>query len=117
LPPLAANFLSSDSGAQPSRKRLTFSSTRGGLTALLLERLEHSHLSELRWRADPGRRSPHARRKPGSMLAPPRNLIDVSYLDVNDAAHRAVAKLLSLEPLEATPRNKLAILVTSRPAG
>jgi hypothetical protein len=110
LPPLVVNFLSSDLAR--TLKRLTFSSTRNGLTALLLED-EHSQY-ELRWRADP-----QSFPTPGEfpfLIAPPRNLIDVSYLDVNDAAHRAVAKLLSLESLEATPRNKLAILVDFTPS-
>jgi hypothetical protein len=68
----------------------------------------------MRWRADPNTFGTPA--EFSYMLAPPRAMIDVGYLEVNDAAHRAVAKLLSMETADAVPRNKLAILVDFAPS-
>jgi hypothetical protein len=110
MPPLVVSILSSD--IVRALDCVTLATGRSGLTVASLRDGEGSF--DLRWRAEPELFPTPAEFT--YMLAPPRNLIDVSYLDINDAAHRAVAKLLSLESAEVSPRNKLAILVDFTPS-
>jgi hypothetical protein len=110
LPPLVVSFLSSDLAR--SLEHVTLAATGEGHVLLGLNDA-HGHY-ELRWQTDASLFPTPT--EFAYMVAPPRNVIDVSYLDVNDAAHRAVAKLLSIESAEPTPRNKLAILVDFSPS-
>lgn len=63
---------------------------------------------ELRWSGDPGNFSPPEGY--AQMFHVPAHMVEVSYLSISDAAHQAVAKLISLEQADV-PRTKLAILV------
>lgn len=64
---------------------------------------------ELRWRFDLNKfpAPPELNR----LLAPPSNLISMDYLQVADAVHTAVAKLINMETQQQIHRTKLAILL------
>lgn len=110
LPPLVVNLLSSDL----ARSLEGLSLTAGPAGDVCLELTDGHGRYQLRWLPDGGIFPTPS--EFAYMVAPPRNVINVGYLDVNDAAHRAVAKLLSLESSEPVPRNKLAILVDFTPS-
>ena len=102
IPPAIASFLTAN--AVRTRVELVI---RGQAITLALQ--DDLGRYELRWKSDVA--SFPAPPEINHLLTVPDNLIEVSYLTISDAAHRAVAKLTTMESLGQIHRTKLAILV------
>jgi hypothetical protein len=104
IPRIAAQVLSSMVGQELARLTLE---TVGPQTILMMDD-GHSQY-ELRWQAD--LRQFVVPPEFTSMLAVPRSMITTDYITLSDAAHQAVADLMSLYGVQGVPKEKLAILV------
>jgi len=102
IPPTIASFLM----AEAVRTRVELA-IRGRAVTLALQ--DEMGRYELRWHSDVA--SFPAPQAFNRMLIVPDNLVEVSYISISDAAHRAVAKLATMESVEQIHRTKLAILV------
>jgi hypothetical protein len=106
IPPTVADLLSSE----VIRSQADVIITLGGGGDLILRLTDRLGSYEIRWQSDlatfpaPGGF--------GKLIEVPQTLVDVPYLKICDAAHRAVAKLARLESEGQVDRTKLAILIT-----
>jgi hypothetical protein len=106
IPPTVADWLSSE--VVRSQAGVNIVLGEGGEVALRLA--DHLGSYEIRWQSDLA--SFPAPDEFSQLIKVPQTLIDVPYLKISDAAHRAVAKLVRMESEDQIDRTKLAILIT-----
>jgi hypothetical protein len=102
IPPVVAQLMSTEAIKKPVNIQLE--DHQATLTIA-----DQSGPCEVRWHSDlAGFPTPPEFKQ---FIALPPNLIEVSYLTVSDAAHKAVANLVTMESADPARRDKLAILV------
>lgn len=102
IPPTIASFLTADA----VRTRVELAVQEQNVTLALQDELGRY---ELRWDSDVANFP--APSMFNRLLTVPASLTEVSYIHISDAAHQAVAKLVTMESLKQIHRTKLAILV------
>jgi len=106
IPPMVSDLLSCE--VVRSQTGVNIVLGEGGDVTLRLA--DHLGSYEIRWQSDlssfpaPGEFS--------ELIKVPETLIEVPYLNISDAAHKAIAKLAHLESQSQIDRAKLAILIT-----
>lgn len=105
IPPTVADLLSSE----VIRSQTSVSITLGGGGDVILRLTDRLGSYEVRWQSDLA--SFPAPGAFGELIKVPQTLVDVPYLKICDAAHRAVAKLARMESESQVDRTKLAILI------
>lgn len=104
IPPIIASFLS----AEAVKSHLEIEVNNSEVSVITRDEFGKY---ELRWHSDSSRLNPP--QEFTRMLTPPTHLLEVDYLKLSDAAHKAVAELVEME--SEVHRDKLAILVDFGP--